>query len=201
MRGVFGIFHLIAEFKQGIFDIVEAIWGGLAGSRAADRRHVGEFAELCFQGNQIRRIKVSRECEGGQRDVKQQLVVCLTYIKSSNIGWLRCLSRTETLFFLSLKYYVICFSAGARRLGVFVFSKAFLHYQKSYIQSNTNNLIFYNRHQLHLFISRGRPFASSSQYTIPKNNQQPNTPKHGAASPNRPVQALSSRQTRPATNP
>lgn len=75
VRGVFGIFHLIAEFKEGIFDIVEAIWGGLAGSRAADRRHVGAFGELCFQINRRGRIEVSRECKMRPGKRQQQLVV------------------------------------------------------------------------------------------------------------------------------
>lgn len=40
MGGVLGIFHLIAELKQGIFEIVEASWGRLAIARGANGRHL-----------------------------------------------------------------------------------------------------------------------------------------------------------------
>jgi len=39
MRGILCILHLIAEFKQGIFDIVEARWWRFAIARGADWRH------------------------------------------------------------------------------------------------------------------------------------------------------------------
>ena len=40
MGGVLGIFHLIAELKQGIFEIVEASRGRLAIARGANGRHL-----------------------------------------------------------------------------------------------------------------------------------------------------------------
>lgn len=39
VRGVFGIFHLIVEFEEGVFDVIVAVWWGFAISRAADWRH------------------------------------------------------------------------------------------------------------------------------------------------------------------
>lgn len=43
MRGVFGVLELVGEFEKGVFNVVEAIWRGLAVSGAADRRHVGRL--------------------------------------------------------------------------------------------------------------------------------------------------------------
>lgn len=47
MRGVFCIFHLVAELEQGVFDVVEAVWRGFTCPRGADGRHgVGVFVYL-----------------------------------------------------------------------------------------------------------------------------------------------------------
>jgi len=38
---VLGVFHLIAEFKKRVLDVVEPSWWGLAHARRADWRHDG----------------------------------------------------------------------------------------------------------------------------------------------------------------
>lgn len=49
MRRVLGIFHLVAEFEEGVFDVVEASGWGLAHTRGADWRHSG-WVWLMFPG-------------------------------------------------------------------------------------------------------------------------------------------------------
>lgn len=39
--GVLGVFHLVAEFEEGVFDVVEAGGRGFAGAGGADGGHVG----------------------------------------------------------------------------------------------------------------------------------------------------------------
>jgi len=41
VRGVFGIFHLVGEFEEGVFDVVEAFGGRFAGAGWADGGHGG----------------------------------------------------------------------------------------------------------------------------------------------------------------
>lgn len=41
MRGILGVFHLVAELEKGIFNVVEAIWWRLAIASRSDRRHEG----------------------------------------------------------------------------------------------------------------------------------------------------------------
>lgn len=40
VRGVLGVFHLVAELEESVFDVVEPFGWGLAVFRGADRRHV-----------------------------------------------------------------------------------------------------------------------------------------------------------------
>lgn len=46
--GVLGIFHLIAEFKQGIFKIVKARWRRLAIARRSDWGHDVSVSGMVF---------------------------------------------------------------------------------------------------------------------------------------------------------
>jgi len=39
--GGFGVFHLVGEFEEGVFDVVEAVGRGLAGLGGADGGHAG----------------------------------------------------------------------------------------------------------------------------------------------------------------
>jgi hypothetical protein len=41
VRRIFGVFHLVCELEERVFDVVEAVWWGFAVSRAADGRHGG----------------------------------------------------------------------------------------------------------------------------------------------------------------
>ena len=43
MTGIFGIFHLVLELEQSIFDVFEAIWRRLSVLGCADGRHSGGF--------------------------------------------------------------------------------------------------------------------------------------------------------------
>lgn len=51
MTGIFGIFHLVLELEQSVFDIFEAIWRRLSVLGRADGRHGGGFESTgrCFQ--------------------------------------------------------------------------------------------------------------------------------------------------------
>jgi hypothetical protein len=40
VRGVLGIFHLVGELEEGVFDVVEALWRRLAVAGCAKGRHV-----------------------------------------------------------------------------------------------------------------------------------------------------------------
>jgi hypothetical protein len=40
VRGVLGVFHLVGELEEGVFDVVEALWRRLAVARCAKGRHV-----------------------------------------------------------------------------------------------------------------------------------------------------------------
>lgn len=39
VRSVLGVFHLVGEFEQGVFDVVKAVWWRLAVACGADGRH------------------------------------------------------------------------------------------------------------------------------------------------------------------
>ena len=39
VRGVLGVFHLVGELEQRVFDVVEALWRGLAVAGCAEGRH------------------------------------------------------------------------------------------------------------------------------------------------------------------
>lgn len=41
VAGVFGVFHLVGELEEGVFEVVEAIWRRLAVLRGADGGHGG----------------------------------------------------------------------------------------------------------------------------------------------------------------
>lgn len=42
MRLVGGVFHLVLEFEEGVFDVFEAVWWGFAvAARGTDWRHFG----------------------------------------------------------------------------------------------------------------------------------------------------------------
>lgn len=43
MRCIFGVLHFIAEFQEGVFDVIEACWGWLAIARCADWRHLSDM--------------------------------------------------------------------------------------------------------------------------------------------------------------
>lgn len=60
MRRVFRVFHLVAEFQQGIFDIVKALWRGFAIAGGAYRRHIGKrdfslLSSIFFRSKEKRR--------------------------------------------------------------------------------------------------------------------------------------------------
>lgn len=43
VRRVLGVFHLVVEFQERVFYVVEARRGGFAGARGADGGHFGGF--------------------------------------------------------------------------------------------------------------------------------------------------------------
>lgn len=39
VAGVLGVFHFVGEFEEGVFDVFEAVWWGLAVLSCSDRGH------------------------------------------------------------------------------------------------------------------------------------------------------------------
>lgn len=46
MRCIFGILHLIAEFQERVFDVIEACWGWFAIARCAYWGHLSDERPL-----------------------------------------------------------------------------------------------------------------------------------------------------------
>jgi hypothetical protein len=82
VRRILGIFHLIAEFQQGIFYVVEACWWGfaIAGS-CADGRHGGECSWWLKQREEqeIRRKEAEAD-QNKRRKIKSKV------LKLSTVG-------------------------------------------------------------------------------------------------------------------